>query len=715
MRLPIQVVFRGARASAALAQLIRRRARKLEQWTPQLMSCHVVVERDGLRHRQGQTWRLTIRMRVPGDEFAVGAHHAGDDVHRVIGGAFDAADRLLEEHARRRRGEVKTHAPQAGPGETAGPEVDDAAAGVIRKQARRLGPPPQWQPGSAEGFRWSDVRAEFEGLPGGALNIGFEALDRPVHAGRGTQVALRWRAADGRRTEWRHDELRAAADRFAHALGRLGVKRGERLFVLLPRRPELFVAVLGALKAGVVVAPLFPAFGPEPVATRMRLGGAAAVVTTPALHARKVAPVRERVPTLRHVLLVDDGTAAMPATDGDQGLHDLEALLRAQPDRFDAVATQPDELALLHFTSGTTGQPKGVMHVHAAILTHLSSARFALDLRAGDVFWCTADPGWVTGLSYGVLAPLLIGATLVVDEGEFDAERWWRTLQDEAVTVWYTAPTAVRLLMRAGDALCRRFSFPALRFAASVGEPLHAEAVWWSQRVLGLPIHDNWWQTETGGIMIANGAAFDIRPGSMGRPLPGVEARLVERQPDGSLRVVDTPGVIGELALKRPWPSMFRGYLGEEARYEACFVGEWYLSGDLARRDADGAYWFVGRADDVIKSAGHRIGPFEVESVLMAHPAVAEAGVIGVPDELLGESVKAFVSLHAGFEPGPALERELMAHARRRLGPAVAPRSIVFAAELPRTRSGKILRRLLKARALGLPEGDLSTLEGAPS
>jgi acetyl-CoA synthetase len=298
-----------------------------------------------------------------------------------------------------------------------------------------------------------------------------------------------------------------------------------------------------------------------------------------------------------------------------------------------------------------------------------------------------------------------------VDEAEFDAERWYRILQEEGVSVWYTAPTAIRMLMKAGAGLARAHSRPRLRFIASVGEPLNPEAVWWGLDVLGLPVHDNWWQTETGGIMIANAPAFDIKPGSMGRPLPGVEAALVERRADGSVAFVETPERQGELALKRGWPSMMRGYLGEEARYRKCFSGDWYLTGDLARRDADGYFWFVGRSDDVIKSAGHLIGPFEVESVLMEHPAVAEAGVIGKPDETLGERVKAFVSLRRGFEPTESLRREILGHARKRLGAAVAPKELDFQASLPKTRSGKIMRRLLKARELGLPEGDTSALE----
>jgi acetyl-CoA synthetase len=351
--------------------------------------------------------------------------------------------------------------------------------------------------------------------------------------------------------------------------------------------------------------------------------------------------------------------------------------------------------------------------VHGAVIAHHTTAKLALDLQPDDVYWCTADPGWVTGTSYGIVAPLSLGVTSVVDESDFDAARWYEILARERVSVWYTAPTAIRMMMKAGLDLARARRLPALRFLASVGEPLNPEAVRWGVDAFDLPFHDNWWQTETGGIMVANFAAMDIRPGSMGKPLPGIDVAIVETRADGTVRVIDEPGVEGELALKPGWPSMFRGYLNEPARYAKCFAGGWYLSGDLAQRDADGYFWFVGRKDDVIKTSGHLIGPFEVESVLMEHPAVAEAGVIGKPDPVAGEVVKAFVGLKSGFEASEDLRRSILAHARKRLGAAVAPKEIDFSPSLPKTRSGKIMRRLLKARELGLPEGDTSTLESA--
>ncbi|NBM17738.1 acetate--CoA ligase [Streptomyces sp. GC420] len=571
------------------------------------------------------------------------------------------------------------------------------------------------------GFSWDRARADLFGSRGGqAPNIAYEAVDRHTESGHGRAVALRCVARDDTVTTLTYDDLARATSRFANVLRALGLGRGDRVFTLLGRCPELFVTVLGTLKNTSVLCPLFSAFGPDPVEQRMRLGNARVLVTTAPLYRRKVADRRQRLPELTHVLIVGPGADDLPGTLS------FDALMDATDDTFGVPATSPEDMALLHFTSGTTGAPKGAVHVHDALIAHYTSAAYALDLHPGDVYWCTADPGWVTGMSYGVIAPLVHGLTVVVDEGEFDARRWYRILADHRVTVWYTAPTALRMLMRTTPRqgphdLPAQYDLSALRFIASVGEPLNPEAVVWGRDVLGLPVHDNWWQTETGAIMIANYAGCEIRPGSMGRPLPGIEATVLARGEDGRAEVtadgrvteITEPGAVGELALLPGWPSMFRGYLHDDRRYAAAFAGGWYLTGDLARRDADGWYWFVGRADDVIKSAGHLVGPFEVESAMMEHPAVAEAGVIGRPDPVAGDIIKAFVSLRPGHEPTPETERELLAFARRRLGPAVAPREIAFDQHLPKTRSGKVMRRLLRARELGLPEGDLSTLEGS--
>jgi acetyl-CoA synthetase len=591
------------------------------------------------------------------------------------------------------------------------------ASGVaaIRKAPSGAVPPnmPDYERARAE-FSWAAARAALAGLPRGALNIAFEAVDRHVDGPLADTVALRFLGKSEAVAELTYAELKRVTDRFAGVLERLEVGRGERVFALAGRIPELYVAALGTLKHGSVFCPLFSAFGPEPIEQRMRLGDARVLVTTTALYRRKVSELRERLPGLAHILLVGDADeiAAIPEAS------DLAALMDAETDPYAIARTSPEDMALLHFTSGTTGTPKGAVHVHEAVVAHRATGELVLDLRPGDVFWCTADPGWVTGTSYGIIAPLTLGATCVIDEAELQVDRWYGILENERVTVWYTAPTALRMLMRAGAEVAQEYDLSSLRFIASVGEPLNPEVVIWGQDAFGMPVHDNWWQTETGGIMIANYRSMDVRPGSMGRPLPGIEAAVAKRDedddpvlaPDGTLQLV-AAGEQGELVLRPGWPSMFRGYLGDQERYLKCFAGGWYLTGDLVRRDADGYFWFVGRGDDVIKSSGHLIGPFEVESVLLEHDAVAEAGVIGKPDPTAKMIVKAFVSLKPGEQPSEQLRRDLLAFARRRLGPAVAPREIEFVDSVPRNRSGKIMRRLLKARELGLPEGDISTLE----
>ena len=554
-------------------------------------------------------------------------------------------------------------------------------------------------------FSWTEARALLDGLPQGGLNIAHEAVDRHVLAGRGGKLALRWIGRDNRVQDFSYENLQAATNRFANVLAQRGIAKGQRVFSLLGRTPELYIAALGTLKNGSVFSPLFSAFGPEPIKARMTIGDAKALITSEAFYRRKIEPSRNEFTSLKHVFLIDC------SDNPPAGTSDLAAVMAAASDSFETIRTGPEDMALLHFTSGTTGRPKGAVHVHQSVVAHHVTGKLALDLHPDDIFWCTADPGWVTGTSYGIISPLTNGATLIVDQAEFDAERWYQILEAQRINVWYTAPTAIRMLMKVGANIAKRFDLSSLRFMASVGEPLNPEAVVWGVEAFGKPFHDNWWQTETGGIMIANYLSMDVKPGSMGRPLPGVTAGVVERSESGEIQEITKPMVMGELALRPGWPSMMRAYLNEEERYRKCFAGGWYLTGDLAMRDTEGYYWFVGRADDVIKSAGHLIGPFEVESALMEHKAVAEAGVIGIPDEIAGETVKAFVALKDGFEPTELLRKELLGHARKRLGPAIAPKDIAFRANLPKTRSGKIMRRLLRARELGLPQGDLSTLE----
>jgi acetyl-CoA synthetase len=584
-------------------------------------------------------------------------------------------------------------------------------------------------------FRWDDAWRDLGVGPDGAqgVNIADVAVDRHVREGRGDHVALRWIGRYPQDVDdpvdLTYSMLESRTSRFACALRRDGFGPGTGVASLTGRIPDLYVTALGTLKAQCIFTPLFSAFGPEPIAQRLGLGRVKILVTTPLLYRRKVAGILDRLPDLELVLIcgaTEDQTAGRPSSNGVARRPRVESFgsfLCDADERFDTTPTDPETPALLHFTSGTTGTPKGAVHVHGAVVAHFATGRLVLDLHPEDVFWCTADPGWVTGTSYGIIAPLANGVTSIVDEAEFDAERWYRILERHGVDVFYTAPTAIRMLQRAGDELAAMYDLSALRLVASVGEPLDAEGVRWCRRIFGVPVLDTWWQTETGGIMIANYRSSPVKPGSMGRPLPGIEATLLARDADGTLITddggtplhVDDPTQSGELALRAGWPSMFRTYLDQDERYAASFVDGWYRSGDLARRDADGYYWFVGRGDDVIKTAGHLIGPFEVEAVLDEHPAVLETGVIGKPDETAGTIVKAFVVLAPGHEATEELNRELLGHARAKLGAAVAPREIEFVDALPHTRSGKIMRRLLKARELGEDEGDTSALESGGS
>ena len=556
---------------------------------------------------------------------------------------------------------------------------------------------------------WQSARQALAG-PRGHLNLG-AAVDRFVPGSAPDQVALRVRYADGAFADITYAQLADRTDRIARVLRQLGVEKGDRVFLLLERVPEFHLSTLGALKAGAVAAPLFAAFGPTPIATRIRVGRGGVLVTTARLYERKIAPMRDQLPELRAVLLVPD-RANDPEARGLARTLDLEALMAEADHGPAAVDTEEGDAAWLHFTSGTTGTPKAVVHTHAAGIGVYASAREALDLQFRDRYWCTADPGWVTGTAYGVMAPLLHAATSVIEAGDFEPRRWLDTLARAEINVWYTTPTALRMLMRARSHEAPALCLPSLRVVASVGEPLNREAVEWGRQVLGRTVRDTWWQTETGAIMIACTPAHASPPGAMGRPLAGVRAHVVERNSDGEVQTLDARDEAqGELAFETGWPAMFRDYLGAPERYKACFHDGLYLTGDLVKRDANGDFWFVGRRDDMIKSSGHLIGAFEVERVLMGHPAVAEAAAIGVPDATSGERVKAVVTLRPEATASAALATELRAHARAQLGAAIAPKEISFAPHLPHTRSGKIMRRLVRARALGLPVGDLSMVE----
>lgn len=556
-------------------------------------------------------------------------------------------------------------------------------------------------------FSWGIVARELDGLPNGkGLNIAHEAVDRHAQTHLKNTVALRFIRKDNRLREFTYSELQKQTSKFANVLQKLKIQKGERVFSFAGRIPELYITALGTLKYTAVFCPLFSVFGPEPVYQRLSKGDAAVLVTTSLLFENKIKQILEKLPSLRYIILTD-------ATEHvSEKIRSFSKLMDEAETEFTIPETNLEDPALLHFTSGTTGMPKGVLHVHQAVLTHYITGKYVLDFHEGDHYWCTADPGWVTGTSYGIIAPLLHGITSIIDEAEFDASRWYSLLETHKINIWYTAPTAIRRLMRMDIKPKNIYNLKNLRLILSVGEPLHAEAVIWGQENFGIPILDNWWQTETGGIMIANYPSMPVKPGSMGKPLPGVEIAVAAIN-DDQLTLITQPEIQGHLVLKKGFPSLFRAYIHEEERYKKCFIGDWYLSGDLAKKDADGYFWFIGRADDIIKTSGHMVGPFEVESTLMRHPDVAEAAVIGIPQPTIGEMVKAFVVLKTGKEPNETTKMDIMAFARKEMGPAVAPKEIEFVENIPKTRSGKILRRLLKARELGLPEGDISTLESS--
>ena len=554
-------------------------------------------------------------------------------------------------------------------------------------------------------FSWENIAKELKGLPNKkGLNIAYEAVDCHAQSDEKETIALRFIKKDKSLKEFTYSELKTHTSKFANVLKHLGIKKGERVFSLAGRIPELYITCLGTLKYTAVFCPLFSVFGPEPVFQRLSKGDATVLITTTALFEKKVKQLLELLPSLRYIILTDTTEHI------SEKILSYSKLMEQASEDFIIPETNAEDPALLHFTSGTTGMPKGVLHVHQAVLIHYITGKYVLDFQKGDIFWCTADPGWVTGTSYGIISPLVNRVTCIIDEEEFDAARWYSILEEHHVTIWYSAPTAFRRLMRMNIKPKVEYHLDKLRLILSVGEPLHAQTVIWGQENFGIPILDNWWQTETGGIMIANNSSMEIKPGSMGKPLPGVEiaiAKIINKD----LEIITEPNIQGHLVLKKGFPSLFRTYLHEEERYKKCFIGDWYISGDIAKMDADGYFWFIGRADDIIKTSGHMVGPFEVECTLMKHAAIADAAVIGKPDPTIGEIVKAFVVLKPGIESNDEMRLNIIGFTRKEMGPAVAPKEIEFVESIPKTRSGKVLRRLLKARELGLPDGDISTLE----
>jgi len=552
-------------------------------------------------------------------------------------------------------------------------------------------------------FKWNDVYKELDGLDNGALNIAHETIDRHIKTPLKDKIALFWEGKEGESERYTFHDLYRLTNRFANILKGLGVKKGDRVFTFLDRTPELYICLIGAVKAGSVIGPLFSAFGPDAVRDRLQDSKAKVLVTNTRL-IKIVHEILDHLPHLEKIIIVNRGKTPYEFKDREIG---FEELMDKASEDFEIAKTLPEDYAIMHYTSGTTGKPKGAVHVHQAVLGHYATAKYILDLHPDDIYWCTADPGWVTGTSYGIFGPWSNGISQVVYEGVFSASHWYGIIEKYEVTVWYTAPTAIRMLMKAGEKVVGKHNLKSLRYICSVGEPLNPEAVLWSLKNIGLPFHDNWWQTETGCIQIANYPIQDIKPGSMGRPFLGIVATILDDNCEREL----PPGKEGNLALKPGWPSMFRTYWNKEELYKSRFKNGWYITGDRARMDEDGYFWFVGRADDVINTAGHLVGPFEVESALIEHPAVAEAGVIGIPDPIAMEVIKAFVSLKDGYIASEELRLDIKSFARKKLAALACPKEIEFLPGLPKTRSGKIMRRLLKAREMGLPEGDTSTLE----
>lgn len=515
----------------------------------------------------------------------------------------------------------------------------------------------------------------------------------------GEKTAFRWISAHQERADYTFNDLDRESSRFANVLQALGFTAGDILFTFLPKDPKLFFAFLGALKLQVICGTLFSNFGDDAIVDRLGDAKAKAVITKKSF-LKKLARVRPQLPSLQYIILID--------IDEHQSTDILSyaALMREASAGFTAPLTSPETPSVLHYTSGSTGKPKGVLHAHRSVLHQSMTAGKVLSLTQSDVYWCTADQGWVTGVSYGIVGPWSLGVTQIHYGGGYDAKLWFDVLQNEAVTIWYSAPTALRMLMREDAGLYGGYDLSKLRHIFSVGEPLNPEVINWARTALGRDIYDTWFQTETGGIMISNRPGLEIRPGSMGIPLDGIEAAIIAD--DGE---VLGDGVTGNLCLKSGWSSMFSMYLNNHVVYGQKFKNGYYYTGDTALRDAEGYYWFKGRSDDVINTAGHLISPFEVESALLEIPEIAESGVIGAPDELLFEKVVAFVNLHEGCTWSRELEVKLRLHVSNRASSIATPQEIIVVESVPKNKSGKIMRRLLKARYLGQDAGDISTLE----
>lgn len=535
----------------------------------------------------------------------------------------------------------------------------------------------------------------------GNYNIGKLCTEQQCASGYGSKTALHWLGADLTPQTYTFEQLDETSNRCAVMLQSQGFQAGDVLFLFLPKRPELFVALLGALKLRLIVAVLFPNIGEEAIRERLEDSRAAGVITCQG-YLRRLAAACKGLQAQQKILVTGDA-GSLPTE-----MLPFDRLLEQAEPHFEVAMTPPETPSLLHYTSGSTGRPKGVLHTHGGILHQYATVTEVLGLTAADRYWCTADQGWITGTTYGVIGPWSAGITQVHFEGGYNAEHWLTILEQEQITTWYTAPTALRMLMREPEELFQKHSLAALRTIFSVGEPLNPEVIVWGRTALGKQIYDTWFQTETGAIMIANRPGQHVKPGSMGTPACGIEPAILD---DAGNPL--PPNQQGQLCLKTGWPSMFVTYLHNQAAYSSKFRNGYYLTGDMAWQDNDGYYWFVGRSDDVINTAGHLVSPFEIESALLELPEIAESAALGIPDELLYEKVVVYICLHQGVEQTPQLALKVRLHVAKRVASIATPQEVCFVERVPKNRSGKIMRRVLRARHLGMPEGDLSTLEDA--
>ncbi|MFC2152149.1 acetate--CoA ligase [Bacteroidota bacterium] len=554
-----------------------------------------------------------------------------------------------------------------------------------------------------ENFDWSIAEKELGYKNGDNINIGWYCSDRICEQGKADKTALIWEGLGGKEKEYTFNDVRLRSNTIASFLKDLGIKTEDRVCLFMDKIPELYIGFVGILKLGAIAQPLFSAFGDESLHVRLDNAQTTAIITQ-RKHVSKVRKILDQMPYLKHIILVDyDGSKPLREREVAFNMEEAE-----QVEHFESFPTKAESPSVLHYTSGTTGQPKGVKHVHYSLISQYLTTKWVLDLQDNDIYWCTADPGWVTGTSYGIIGPWSLGITQCVLDTGFSAESWYKFIEKRKITMWYSAPTAIRSLMKAGEEIIKQYDLSSLRHLASVGEPLNAEAVIWSEKVFGKAFLDTYWQTETGSMMLTNYPGMKIKPGSMGKPFPGITATVLDTKTFEPINEIGKPGLIG---FRPGWPAMMRTYWRNEETYQKKFENGWYLPGDRAYIDQDGYYWFIGRDDDVINTGGHLVSPFEVESALLEHEAVAESAVVAKPDDVNMEVVKAFVTLKPGFVADDDLELKIMNFIRKKLSPLAMPQEIEYRDSLPKTRSGKIMRRVLHAQEWGEEIGDISTLE----